>query len=178
MDSLHDVEVISISNNSVSCSNKVFPSLPKNLKMYEGRQLSNGDLLLCGSRYMLTSHLDDIRYENWHLKDGSNQWTKIKTMEKSPLTGKLMKYECWNSTPLIDGCFFHINVLGPYLNSWIHPELFSIEDAATVKEAVMSFISPSNIFLSGHTVTTVGKHRIFICGGWKMYGSHNPKVTD
>ena len=88
-------EVISIVNDSVSYSEKIIPSLPKQsyVIIKRGAQLSNEDLICEG-------HINN-KMENWRLKDGSNQWENV---------GNGVVDTRWNSSFLIDGCFVQVQV--------------------------------------------------------------------
>ena len=140
----NDVELISIVNYSVFCSNKVIPSVPIELRIERGGRLSNGDLLCEGySRRVL---------EYWRLKDGANQWENAGKY-RLPVE----KEARWNSTFLIDDCFVPIDNSCSSLIKISFHELFT-----RGKE--------SRIDSHGHTATLFGQDKLFICGGYWTSG--------
>ena len=145
-----DVEVISIVNDSVSYSDKVIPSLPKDLFVDRGARFSNGDLICEG--------FPENGVEYWRLKDGSNQWKNV---------GKSRDIETrWNSTFLIDRCFVSMDNLCSSSNTFSRHEMFT-KQYFDKKEEFYYTIMPHNY---GHTATLFGQHKMFICGGFYSNG--------
>ena len=178
---LKNVEVISITKDSISHLNSSIPSLPKELSAFRGAQLLSGDLVLSGgctrSGYevseivcmeepgQFTSHKIWIKAEvcnnEYHYyKQGSNQWTKVGTMKNVRRN---------HSSVWMDGCLL---TTGGESGEWkiedsdksyrwttsSHHEEFSLIEGVKERKEM-------SIALKCHTATKFGHHKMIVCGG-------------
>ena len=162
------MEVISITKDSVSQTNKVIPCLPMETQVTGGTQLPNGDFLICGAG----EELNVINHENDScnyllFKDGFIEWAKVKTKNRA---------QDWNVFPkqsvFIDGCMYttkdsswngHSNHSSSILCSspregYFHEKL-SFEICVQERKAMP-------IALAGRTATLYSKHEYIVCGGF------------
>ena len=177
---LEDVEVISITKDSISLINSSIPSLPKKLSALNGTQLSNGDLVLSGGYYMsgyedwdgyddgsedLNTEWFDVEVCNdeiLHYKLGSNQWTKVGTMKNLRRN---------YSSVWIEGCLLTTggeNNVQSFMNNrrniehiWkttSHHEEFSLNEGVKERKELP-------IVLKCHTATKFGHRKMIVCGG-------------
>ena len=135
-----DVEVISLVNNSLSLIIKDIPKLPEGLKGLQGTKTPYGDILLCGGGDGLESKCN----EYYLLKNGSDQWKKIGTLQTKRM---------FHASVFIDGCLF--------TSGGTNHEEFSFERGVKERKEVP-------IALYGHTATAFGQGKILIAGGWDM----------
>ena len=137
----NDVEVISIVNYSVLCSDEVIPSVPNELYIKRGGKLSNGDLICEG-----WSSVGRVEY--WRLEDGANQWENVGKYRLR--NGKEAR---WDSTFMIDDCLVPIDNSCTSSKKIIFHELFTRGKESTIDSY-------------GHTATLFGQDKLFICGGY------------
>ena len=159
------MEVISITKDYVSQTNKVIPCLPMETQVTGGTQLPNGDFLICGAG----EELNVINHENDScnyllFKDGFIEWAKVKTKNRA---------QDWNDLPkksvIVDGCMYttggcnrnghssSILCSSPREGS-LH-EKFSFEICVQERKAMP-------IALEDHSATLYSKHEYIICGGF------------
>ena len=139
-----DVAVISLVNNSLSLIIKDIPQLPEGLWGLQGTKTPYGDILLCGGGDGLESKCN----EYYRLKNGSDQWKKIGTLQTKRM---------FHASVFIDGCLFTSGGTKknlPFLNH----EGFSFDRGVNEKKDMP-------ISLYGHTATIFGPTKILICGG-------------
>ena len=150
----NDVEVISIVNYSVFCSDEVIPPVPNGPRgITRGGKLSNGDLICEGWS-------SSGRVEYWRLEDGANQWENVGKY-RLPV-GKEAR---WDSTFLIDDCFVQIDNSCSSSKKIFFHELFT-----RGKESIIDSY--------GHTATLFGKDKLFICGGiWTSWITTEEGIT-
>ena len=165
-----DVEVISITKDSISHLNSSIPSLPKKLSALRGAQLSNGDLVLSGGCTMSRYEDVDCDYINgrwiqsrsyWievevcnneyhYYKQGSNQWTMVATMKNARRN---------HSSVWMDGCL--LTTGGDYndnrMTSSQHEEFLLNEGVNERKEMPIA--------LKCHTAIKFGHQKMIVCGG-------------
>ena len=86
---MKDVELISITKDSIFHHNSSIPSLPKEISALKGIQLSNGDFVVSRGYMtyggMMNNYREVCNDEYLHYKQGSNQWTKVGTMKMARL---------------------------------------------------------------------------------------------
>ena len=142
---LDDVEMISIVNDSVVHAKTAIPSLPKQISTLTGGQLPNGNLLVRGMSGSCVEYL--------LFRDGSNQWTKIRSSEWAFYSP---------SSVLIDGRFFTTgfgNFSSGYKASY-HEE-FTLNGSVEERRKLP-------IGLQNRTATIFGKQKILLCGGFEI----------
>ena len=154
---IHDVEIISIHQDSISHIDSSIPSLPKEYWGLGGAQLPNGDLVVCGGQtgeYIQ----DDCFSEYLYYKEGSNQWKKVGTMKPE----RTHHSSVWNDGRLLTtGGERYLN--GPIS----HHEEFSFDgkrgwrmEFDGVKER-----KEMPIALYKHTTTILDQNRMIVSGG-------------
>ena len=146
---LDDVEMISIVNDSVVHANTAIPSLPKQISTLTGAQLPNGNLLVRGTSRSCNEYL--------LFRDGSNQWTKIRSSEWAFYSP---------SSVLIDGRFFTtgFDIFSSGYEA-LHHEEFTFN--GRVKES-----RKLPIGLDYHAATVFGEQKILVSGGFEIHVSN------
>ena len=155
--------MISILKDSMSLTNLGIPLLPKEMQILGGAQLPNGDLLITGGGPFEGpfprgpfSSCNDISYEYFHYKDGSNQWKKVGTMKGVRVAYSSVSVD--DSLLTTGGCDWQSNSSGSISTILSNHEEFSINGG--VKERTNMPIA-----LKYHAAAVFGKHTILISGG-------------
>ena len=150
---MKDVELISITEDSVSHLNSSIPSLPREISALKGIHLSNGDFVVSGGYMtyggMMNNYREVCNDEYLHYKQGSNQWTKVGTM-------KIARRN--HSSVWIDGCLL---TTGGVLTDWepiANHEEFSLHGGVKERKEMP-------IALFGHSSTVIDERKILVCGG-------------
>ena len=145
-----DVEMLSIVNDSVVLYNTAIPFLPKHFLPLTGAQLPNGNLLVRGISRNCDEHL--------LFRDGSNQWTKIRSSERA--------LSCPSSV-WIDGRFFTTGFKFCFSSGYeaLHHEEFTFNGSVKQRRKLP-------IGLENHSATVFGQQKILVSGGFEIYVSY------